>query len=85
MTTAPHVSLLHGDLTSLSHDASYRAMSFIARRHGPQIDGPPDDPATLAAQRDGMLAWLQARSDQAALEHDYAQFRQHWSPIFKDA
>lgn len=84
MTTAPIASLLHGDWTSLSRGASYRAMSFIARRHGPQIDGPADDPATLAAQRDGMLAWLQTRSDRAALEHDYVQFRQHWSPIFKD-
>lgn len=80
----PADSTLHDDLSSTSADATYRAMSFIARHDGPEIVGPADDFANLVAHRAGMLAWLQSRHDRATLENEYLEYRERWSPVFKD-
>lgn len=77
-------SRLHQDLTGAGRDAAYRAMSFIARQGGPRIEDAASDPANLDAQRAGMLAWLQAQPNLAALANDYLRHCEHWSPIFRD-
>lgn len=80
----PNDSALHDDLTGKSHDAIYRAMSFIAKQGGPQIDGSVDDFENLVAHRACMLAWLQAHHEPTTLANGYLAFRDRWSPIFKD-
>lgn len=77
-------SLLDQDLTGSARDALYRAISYVARRGGPQLAGAADDLANLQAQRAGMLAWLAAQADLAQLVRDYAEYRERWSPVFKD-
>ena len=77
-------SRLHRDLTGVGRDATYRAMSFIARQGGPRIEGVASDPANLDSQRAGMLAWLQAQPNHAALANNYLRYCEQWSPIFRD-
>lgn len=84
MSLAPDETALQNDLNSDSPDAAYRAMSFIARRGGPQIAGPADDVANLMAHRADMRAWLQSRPELTTLENDYLEYREHWSPLFQD-
>lgn len=77
-------SLLYRDLTEGARDAMYRAMSYVALRGGPPISGPADDLANLRAHRAGMLGWLQAQPDLATLVQEYLEYRERWSPVFKD-
>lgn len=75
---------LYEDLLSESRDRMYRAMRYIARLGGPKIAGPADDLVNLKAHRGAMLAWLRAQDDLHVLVQDYADYRERWSPFFKD-
>ena len=77
-------SQLQQDLTAGTRDATYRAMSFIARRGGPHIKGVAGNLADLDGQRVDMLAWLKAQPRLPALAADYLCHCEQWSPIFRD-
>lgn len=70
------------DLAGDAHDARYRAMSYLAARGGPAIDGRMDDAANLRAQAQRTLAWLQGDAQQEALIASYGTFCDRWSPVF---
>lgn len=70
------------DLTGTSHDARYRAMSYLAAHGGPAIDGRLDDRANLRTQAEGALAWLQGQPRRDALIAPYDAYCDRWSPVF---
>lgn len=75
---------LYEELQAQSHDAMYRAMSYLTRCGGPSIKGSPDDVANLIASRRPMLAWLGQRHDKDKIVEGYAEFRRTWSPIYPE-
>ena len=72
------------ELQSNSHDAMYRAMSYIRRCGGPSITGSPDDVANLIASRTTILAWLAERHDKEKITDGYSSFKSIWSPVYSD-
>ncbi len=77
-------SLLEQDLATGGRDATYRAMSFIARSGGPRIAAAAAELTALNAQRADMLAWLAAQPGLVVLVADYVRYCEQWSPIFRD-
>lgn len=77
-------SSLYQDLLSRSRDPMYRAMCYIARQGGPKIVGPADDLVNLKAHRGAMIAWLRVQDNLQTLVQDYGEYRERWSPFFKD-
>jgi hypothetical protein len=78
------ITLLQQDLDGGGRDATYRAMSFIARSGGPRISAAAGEFAELNAQRADMLAWLKAQPGLVVLAADYVRYCEQWSPIFRE-
>jgi hypothetical protein len=77
-----NASRLVRDLEGDTHDARYRALSYLAARGGPAIEGRMDDAANLREQAGRVLVWLQADAQQEALVALYGSFCDRWSPVF---
>jgi hypothetical protein len=84
MSTDLLASALAADLAGGSRDGMYRALTYLAARGGPAIDGPADDIAALRLQADRALAWLRAEPQATSPADAYATYRDRWSPVFKD-
>ena len=75
-------SRLVRDLEGEAHDARFRALSYLAARGAPAIEGRADDAAALRAQAANALVWLQAQARPAALVARYDAYCDRWSPVF---
>lgn len=78
----PKASRLVRDLTGEAHDARYRALSYLAGRGAPAVEGRADDEDGLRAQAARSLAWLQAQLEAEALLAPYDAYCDRWSPVF---
>lgn len=84
MSVELNSSSLYQDLVSDARDPMYRAMRYVAGLGGPKIVGPVDDLANLKAHCNMILAWLRMQDDLPMLVQNYVEYREHWSPFFKD-
>ncbi len=82
MNTAAPDSRLARDLVGTSHDARYRALSYLAAHGGPAIAGGADDVARLRTQADAALAGLQLDARRGVLIAGYDEYCDRWSPVF---
>lgn len=79
---ALNASRLVRDLTGEAHDARYRALSYLAGRGAPAVEGRADDADGLRAQAARALAWLHAQTEPEALFAPYDAYCDRWSPVF---